>query len=225
MRTPLQSVPAADDDDVRVFLLASVFGALLHQRDDLVLHGSTVAAGEASVAFLGRSGAGKSTLAAALRHQGHATLSDDLCVVRADAGGRMLAHPGFPQAKLWLDSLEKLDLSPEGLRRIRRKLEKRAVPLGADFVARPLPLRKLYVLVPHNRDEISITEVSGPRKFLILKQQTYRFGFLAGIDEKVGHFQLALRLAQQLPLCVVRRPSGSFRLEELVSLIKADLAR
>src|SRR5271165_534370 len=51
----------ADDADVRVFLLASVFGALLHQRGVLPLHGSAVAAGPGAVLFLGASVSGKST--------------------------------------------------------------------------------------------------------------------------------------------------------------------
>lgn len=212
-----------DDDDVRVFLLGSVFGALLHQRGDLVLHGSAIDWNGRAVVFLGRSGVGKSTLAAAFRARGHAVLTDDLCVLRPDSDGRMVAHPGFPQTKLWLDSLEKLDISPDGLRRIRHKLEKRAVPLAEDFAAQPLPVGKLFVLRPHNRPELTFEAVQGPGKFVVLKNQTYRFGFLAAIEGKSGHFQQALRLAQQVPLSAVARPNGAFRLAELVAAIETDL--
>ena len=215
--------PGADDDDVRVFLLGSVFGALLHQRDDLVLHGSAIEWEGGAVVFLGHSGVGKSTLASAFRKKGHAILTDDLCVVRPGPDARMLAHPGFPQAKLWIDSLKQLDISPEGLQRIRRKLEKRSVPLGGDFAGAPLPVRKIYLLRPHNKDEMKLNLVQGPAKFNLLKNQTYRFGFLAGINDKVGHFQHALRVAQQAPVAVALRPSGSFQLGELVALIDSDL--
>lgn len=214
---------SAEDDDVRVFLLGSVFGALLHQRRDLVLHGSAIEFHGGAVVFIGVSGVGKSTLAAAFRKKGHAVLTDDLCVARPGSDGRMLAHPGFPQTKLWLDSLKQLNVSPEGLRRIRNKLEKRAVPLGADFSPTPLPVKRLYLLRPHNGDEIKVMPVQGPQKFSILKSHTYRFGFLAGMDGKAGHFEQALKLAQQAPLAVVLRPNGSFRLDELVSLIEADV--
>jgi hypothetical protein len=223
-RITIDRHPAADDDDIRVFLLGSAFGALLHQRDDLVLHGSVVAFGGECAAFLGRSGAGKSTLASAFRRRGHAVLTDDLCVVRPAADGRMLAYPGFPQTKLWLDSLQQLDLSADGLRRIRRQLEKRAVPLAEAFAREPLPIRKLFVLRPSEKQELKLTPVVGPQKFTLLKNQTYRFGFLAGTDDKVGHFQLALRLAQHAPLAIVQRPREPFRLEELVTLLAADLA-
>ena len=96
--------PAADDDDIRVFLLASVFGALMHQRGDLVLHGSAIEWKGQCVVFMGVSGVGKSTLASAFRKKGHAILTDDLCVVRPGTDRVMYAHPGFPQTKLWLES-------------------------------------------------------------------------------------------------------------------------
>ncbi len=215
--------PAAEDDDVRVFLLASVFGALLHQRQDLVLHGSAVDWNGEAVVFIGLSGVGKSTLAAAFRRKRRAVLTDDLCVVRPDGAGRMVAYPGFPQTKLWLDSLKQLDLSPEGLRRIRTKLEKRAVPLGEDFVSVPLPVKKLYLLRPYNKPELKIEPVVGPTKFAILKNNTYHFGFLAAIEGKAGHFQHALKLAQQTPLAIALRPNGSFQLDDLVATIEDDL--
>lgn len=220
----IERAPGAEDDDIRVFLLGSVFGAVLHQRNDLVLHGSAIDWHGGAVVFLGHSGVGKSTTATAFRKRGHAVLTDDLCVVRPGADGRMFAHPGFPQCKLWLDSLKKLDFAPDELARIRRKLEKRALPLGGDFSTTPLPVKKLYLLRPHNRAEIKLTATQGPQKFSILKNHTYRFGFLAGIDGKAGHFQQALKLAQQAPLAIAVRPSGAFQLDELVAAFEADLS-
>ncbi len=222
-RVTIARDPAADDDDVRVFLLGSVFGALLHQRDDLVLHGSAIEWEGECVAFLGFSGVGKSTLASAFRKRGHAVLTDDLCVVRPRADGRMVAYPGFPQTKLWLDSLEQLNVSPEGLRRIRNKLEKRAVPLAESFASAPLPVKKIYLLRPHDQDELGLRPVEGPRKLGILRNHTYRFGFLAGLDRQAEHFQQALKLAQQAPVSIVVRPSNAFRLDELVKMIETDM--
>ncbi|HVX58012.1 MAG TPA: hypothetical protein VHA37_09915 [Candidatus Saccharimonadales bacterium] len=215
--------PSAEDDDVRAFLLGSVFGALLHQRQDLVLHGSAIEWNGEAVVFVGLSGVGKSTLASAFRKKGHAILTDDLSVIRPGPSGRMLVSPGFPQIKLWLDSLKRLDLSPDGLRRIRNKLEKRAIPLGEDFAGGALPVRKLYMLRPHNRPDLKLVALDGPQKFHVLKNHTYRFGFLAAIEGKMGHFQYGLKLAQQARMAVVIRPREPFLLDELVALIESDL--
>ena len=110
----------------------------------------------------------------------------------------------------------------EDLRRIRNKIEKRAVPLGRDFATAPRAVKKLYLLRPSNKDDLTLTAVQGPQKFAIIKNHTYRFGFLAGIDDKTGHFQQALRLAQQVPLAIVSRPREPFRLKELAEMLEAD---
>jgi hypothetical protein len=216
--------PAADDDDVRVFLLGSVLGALLHQRADLVLHGSAIVAGDGSVAFLGISGIGKSTLAMAFKKRGYSLLTDDLCVVRPGPDGRMMIQPGFPQSKLWLDSLERLAIAPDDLKRIRRKLEKRALPMGDAFAAGAHPLRRLYVLQAVNRDELKLTPLAGPQKFAALKEYTYRFRFVDGLRAKPAHFQQGLALAQQAAISMVVRPREPFRLDELVALLEADFS-
>lgn len=222
-RITIARAAEADDAEVRVFLLGSAVGALLHQRDDLVLHGSAVEWDGGAVVFMGKSGAGKSTLATAFGRRGRPILTDDLCVVRAGADGRMLAYPGFPQTKLWLDALKQLDIPPDGLQRILRKLDKRAVPLGEQFHGAPLPVRKLYVLRPQAAGDVRLVPAQGPRKFHLVRNETYRFGFLAGAESKAGHFQQALRLAQQAPIAVAARPRARYELDALVAAIEADL--
>src|SRR5437588_5282775 len=56
----IQRAPGAGDEDIRVFLLGSVFGALLHQRGILPLHASAIETFLGAIAFAGPIGIGKS---------------------------------------------------------------------------------------------------------------------------------------------------------------------
>lgn len=220
----IEPATTATEDDVRAFLLTVVLGILLHQRGELVLHGSAIAINGQAVGFLGVSGSGKSTLAAGFRRRGFAVLTDDLCVVRPTIDGQMAIYPSFPHMKLWLDSLQKLELSAAGLRRIHsRKLEKRALPLGGEFVSEPLPIRKLYILRRNDGKEILLKALEGPSKFAALKNQTYRIGLLRYLNRREGHFARALELARAVPMAIVARPSHMFCLDELVSAIEMDI--
>ena len=94
--------PGSRDDDVRLFLLGSAFGALLHQRSVLPLHGSAVATPHGAAVFVGHSGYGKSTLAAALGLS-RGVRADDARVPRLAVGpggdARQRAHNRAPHKR------------------------------------------------------------------------------------------------------------------------------
>lgn len=221
-RITVQADRGADEGAVRLFLLGVALGALLHQRGDLVLHGSAVVAGDAAVGFLGRSGIGKSTLAMELGRRGHAILTDDLCVVRPGPDGVLCAVPGYPQSKLWPDSLSRLELSPDALPRLRRALEKRAVLLGSSFGAEARPLTRLYLLRTNPKEEIALHPLDGVAKFDGLRHETYRMRFVGGMGTRGAHLGHGAALARQASITAVRRPAHQFRLRELADRIEAD---
>jgi hypothetical protein len=214
----------ANNADVLLFLLGSVLGALFHQRDDLVLHGSAVDAGDGAVGFLGVSGSGKSTLAAALRQRGYDAITDDLCVLRSDAGGVLRAQPGLPQMKLWLDALERLDIAGASLPRVGAGLDKRALQVQAGFAGRALPLKRLYVLEPAETDRVALTPLDGAQKFQALADHTYRLSYLEGLGTRANHFRRIVDVAGRTPIAVVRRPRSTWQLDALVDRLVTDFA-
>ena len=214
----------ASDADVQVFLMGSVLGALLHQRKDLVLHGSVVDIGDRAIGFLGLSGSGKSTLAAAISRRGHRVVSDDLCVLRwRDDDGAALVQPGLPQMKLWLDALDRLDLSATTQTPLRHRADKRAIEMSTAFASQAVPLARLYVLQPADVAGIELTPIEGSQKFQTLMDHTYRLSFVEGLGIKPAHFQRVVRLARETPMAAVRRPRDVLRLDELVDALVADI--
>lgn len=67
--------------DIAIFIIGTVFGLLLHQREQVVLRASAARVGGKAVLFCGASGAGKSPLAAALAQCGYPLITDDVCAL------------------------------------------------------------------------------------------------------------------------------------------------
>jgi hypothetical protein len=215
--------PDATDDEIRLFVLGSCFGALLHQRGYLVLHGSTVQVGKTCVAFLGRSGVGKSTLAAELGRRGYPCLGDDVCAVSIGEDGVPYAVPAYPQAKLHVDALHRMGLDEAHFRRVRPSLEKRAVPIQGNFDRTRVPVTRVYVLSPGwlKLDPI-IQSITGSARFRVLRDYTYRVEFLHGLDLSRQHFHLAAQLAACLPVKRIVRRTDTGVVEELADAVEQD---
>ena len=112
-------MPVQTTHEVVLFLMGSVMGALLHQRDYLPLHGSAIKTENGAALFLGTSSIGKSTIAAGFQKRGYPILADDLCAVAMDKDSRAIVLPGFPRLKLWADALKKLEVPAADLLRVR----------------------------------------------------------------------------------------------------------
>ncbi len=105
----IDRAPQADDTDVRLFLLGSVMGALMHQRGRLPLHGSAIRLPDGTAAiFMGPSGVGKSTLAAAFRQRGYVVAADDISLIFTGDDGAPLLQPAYPELKLWAEAAAKI---------------------------------------------------------------------------------------------------------------------
>jgi len=218
----IERQPETDDDSVRLFLLGSAMGALLHQRGLLVLHANAIVVDSGAVLFMGESGVGKSTTAAAFNQKGYPIAADDICAIDVNAEQPML-YPGFPQVKLWADACEKLGQDSAGLQRIRPQLEKYGLPLGEQFWSEPLPVKRLYILNTINTKEFFLEVLSGAEKFMALGNQTYRLNFMQSMGLDGSHLRQCTKVAARVPLLCVTRPSGWFLLTELVELISQDL--
>ncbi len=213
----------ASDDDVRVFLLGSALGALLHQRGVLPFHGSAIAVNDGAVAFLGPSGVGKSTLAASLSRRGYRVLADDVAAIALRDRSPLLI-PGSPQLKLWADVAEKLGESIDHLRRVRADLEKFSLPVGrAD--EQPLHLRRIYVLESTNTRDLTLTELKGMEKLTVLVGNTYRLHFLGNGAGRTPNFEQCAAVAERAAVVRVVRPDTPFLLDELTHLVEQDFLR
>jgi molybdopterin-guanine dinucleotide biosynthesis protein len=208
--------------EVRLFLLGVVFGALLHQRGLVPFHGSTLK-GEGGTSFMvcGRSGIGKSTLTAHLVQNGYALLSDDVSVVRPEEG-KVMVQPSFPFIKLWKDVMEHVDFSLEEGNRLREPLEKYGYRMDQAFHSEPVPVRHVFVLNVHNQEEYKTEELKGIDKFNALKNQTFRFQFVTD-KNRPRHFTVLNQMAQSVKVFRITRPQAPMDIERLFTKINSTI--
>lgn len=194
--------PGVPERNVRLFLLGSAFGALLHQRGLLPLHANAVNIGGKAFAFMGASGEGKSTLAAWFHDRGFQVIADDVCVIGFDSSGRPQAAPGLPRLRLWAEALEFTGRGTEGYRRSfvgEQPMDKFDVPVDRTRAARSnVPLAGLYVL--ERGDGFSIDALTGVEAANAVFANTYRGTFLAETGDREVHWRSAVRLAQGTPI-------------------------
>lgn len=218
--------PATDAlaSDIRVFLLGSCFGALLHQRELLVLHASGIQTERGALLFCGPSGIGKSALLGELLKRGYPMVVDDVCAVTVDGTGQPMVLPAYPRTRLWADSAKALQIDTEGLERTRPTMEKYERQLPDQFFDQPTPLRHIYHLTTHNQDDMRLEPLPPIQTFNAVLHNTYRYGFLDGLALRRPHFQLVSAVAGQVGVTRVARPSGRFTLQVLADAIEAALA-
>ncbi len=199
----IDRMPGATDTAVRVFLLGSSFGSLLHMRGLFPLHASAVALGsEGCVAFSGTSGAGKSTLAAFLTKRGYPLISDDICAIRVDPKQGPVVYPGFRRLKLWGDAMDVIGLSRSDAERLRDadKYELAGMEsVGPD----PLPLKAVYqlqVISDEAHQPKGVVPMNKVDALRALVHHTYRFRYLNWLGTKKTHMHTSAGIIKSVPI-------------------------
>ncbi len=213
----------ASERNVRLFLLGSAFGALLHQRGLLPLHANAIEIEGRAFAFCGHSGAGKSTVAAWFHDRGHRILADDVCVIGFDEVGGALAFPGIPRLRLWREALEASGREADAFTRSFDDLDKYDVPTGREAASAPLPLGAIYLLrkAEEGAAPAEITRLIGVDAVETLVSNTYRGAYLRTIGRTGEHLAACLRVARAVPVFRAERAWGFDLFEAQASRLEA----
>jgi len=181
--------------DIPIFLTGTVFGILLHQRGQIVLHASAVQVEGRVVLFCGPSGAGKSTLAAALAQRGYPVVTDDVCAISLDSGAAPLIFPDGRQLKLWAQAIERLELTDSQGGRVRPQLQKYYVEPRQAY-SNPLPLGAVYVLREARQPYApGIEKPNVVDAALALRRNAYRPLLIRRLNQTEDYFRAAAAIA------------------------------
>ncbi len=207
----------AREADVPIFILGTVFGILLHQREQIVLHASAVRVAGKAVLFCGSSGAGKSTLAAALAQRGYPLVTDDVCTVIVNGAAMPAVHPDGRQLKLWAQAIDRLDLAQQRGERVRNCLEKYYVEPREVFTE-PLPLGAVYALRearPPHKPGIERPNVVDAA--LLLRRSAYRPLLVRRMNQKANYFHAATTIANVAGIFQLTRALDFAKMPEVLA--------
>jgi hypothetical protein len=214
--------PDAPEASVRLFLLGSAMGALLHQRGLLPLHANAVEIEGKAFAFMGPSGEGKSTLAAVFHDLGHRIIADDVVVVRFGDDGRAMATAGMPRLRLWRAALAATGRDASHYDRSfagREQIEKFDVPIARELAGSEPELAAVYLLAAG--EQLKIERLGGTAALQAVTENTYRGGFVGRVGKSRDHWEECLKLVRRVPVFLLTRTK---RLDQLHDEATAMLA-
>ena len=214
----IEPLPDATEDDVRIFMLGSVMGALLHARQILVLHASVIRTERGAVLFMGTSCAGKSTILANCLKRGYAMLTDDKAAIVVGEDGVARVIPSFPYSRLSAESAEQLNF-PLKKEWFKSNLGKYVYPVE-NFCNEPLNVHAAFSINPFNGSEISFETLPNLDRFHTLNRHTYRRRFIHQDIQRKKHFETLGALASQTKVIKVLRPDDPALINELTNRLE-----
>lgn len=213
------------EEVLRLHLLGSAFGVLLHQRGLCPFHASAVAMAGEAVLFTGQWGAGKSTLAAALHKRGYPLMADDVATLDFAEQG-IYVFPAYPHLKLWPAAVESLGVVTATLPKVHPAYEKRSLRPTSLFSQTPLPLKSIFLL---SQGEEIILQAAPPTEGLFALLSNWyltRFGeTFATSEERKQLFAACANLVHTVPIYQLQRSTALVDLPRLIQVIEAQVHR
>jgi len=208
---------------LRAFLTGSAWGALLYQRNLLLLHASAVETNAGAVLFCGRRGQGKSTLAALLTEKGCKLISDDLCCVQLAGNKTPLVYPSAPRFKLWADSIHELGWDWNEPEQDHVRAGKFHYFRPSASALQPLPVRGIYLL---GWGETAFERLKGFSALSrIFNAATWRGDLLVSAGDPADFFSQCTELVGRIPVWEFRRPRQFTAIHETTDLLMGHLSQ
>jgi hypothetical protein len=173
------------------------------------------------VGFLGGKGFGKSTLAASLEVKGHRLISDDTLPIFFESD-EVLTLLGYPQIKLFADSVRAVGTNPTELRLINANFNKYSFPSQNGFGKTKLSLSALYVL--NLDDEIHFNKLSLPEAFIAATTHTHINVYLKESNSRELHFDQCHKLVRTIPFFQLNRPHDFEKMHRVTEMLERHVA-
>lgn len=214
-----------DINNIIVFLLGTIFGGLLIQRQTLAIHGGAVDIDGNGVIIPGDSGAGKSTLTSALVDLGYKMITDDVAVIRSSNKNEIFIEPAYPQRKLCKDAIHNFGYELNKFNKAYGQRDKFFIRIPDKFSYKPVKLKAIFEICTSDNDKVEIEEINGFEKIDIIRKNIYRIEILNKVGMKEKYFNMLLNLSKDIEIYRIKRPLNMFTVKEQIDEINKVLCR
>ncbi|MEG1254493.1 hypothetical protein [Clostridium sp.] len=205
---------------MKIYVLGSVLGFLLLQREVTAIHGGTVVIDGKAIVFTGERGAGKSTLTTALGQRGYSFVSDDIATVNFE--NKLTIEPGFPYHKLCLDALDNMNYIKEDYIFFQADGKiKYIVPDYDGFAKKKVVLSAICEIAIGDVEEVQIEEIYGSEKLDKIIKNIYRIeyiGMMGGMTPK--YFKNCIQIAKNIKFYKIIRPRDKYTVNAQIEIIE-----
>ena len=192
---------------LEVYLNGSVYGAILHQRKILPIHGSSFIEKGMGIMLCGESGAGKSSLTAAFCLDGAEFLTDDVTpIVFKNQLPEIM--PLSDRIKLWQDCLKQLERKEETLVPIWEGETKYYYPMEKNM-RHSVPLEQVFIIETGDFEQVEHSPVTGVEAFSAIRNEVYRWEYLSAMPESEKRYlEQLIIMSTRLKITRIKRPGG-----------------
>jgi hypothetical protein len=201
-------------------LMGAVFGLLLHQRGEIILHASAVLIGGNAILFCGRSGLGKSTLAAALCLRGHPLVADDICAISFDADAHPRVSTHSRQLKLAADAAAAFGFAGRDAPNAPQRLNKYQIDPPVEIDQTEFPVGGIYILRPYGQHGPEIQPTTSAEALRLLQRNAYRPGIVKHTGQTARYFEAAAMMARKVGVFRLAQARDLSRLPATADLIE-----
>ena len=211
-----------DLDSIRLFLYSNIFSAILHQRNNLLIHASGIVFNEKLHLFLGPSGMGKSTIVAYLEKKGLEVFSDDVIIFRLK-DNELTNCQSYPQIKLWEDSFEKLGLTKSKAKKTRPELPKYGIKINKYSQKSSYPIGNLFFLNNNSiQNKVQICNLNSLEAFQLVYQNIFRIQQVSNTLDQNYVFKIISEISKNKSFGINRNFETN-NIEEQMNLIITKL--
>jgi hypothetical protein len=204
-----------DKNLLSLFVVSEALAMILFQKGYFLLHASAVKIGHEAWCFMGNPGAGKSTTAAAFIKAGCTLLSDDLTAIKFDDNGKAYIIPGYPQLKIWDNTVNGLSYDRSVLEPVSEGVNKFSYKPEGEFSQEAVPVSDIFFL--HKANNRPALQALKPSEIPIETLKNFPLP-IAFLKKKLmeSHFTQSFLCAKSSGMWRKRRPAGFSKLEKWV---------